>query len=129
MEEEQTLKEKKRSVSKFQPGVVSTTDMNRVVENLDRKKYKMLRNFIATPDQDAFDTIGSRQKILDDVISSSGSGSSINTMKNAPKEGIKFVDKSILNPYVANLVQKVAAQPMAPIQKNPKSYNRTQQQS
>lgn len=26
--------------------------MNKVVENLDRKKLEMLRNFIATPDQD-----------------------------------------------------------------------------
>lgn len=61
VEEKETLKEKKRSVQKLE-GVnsVSTTDMNRVVENLDRKKYQMLRNFIATPDHDTFETIGSR---------------------------------------------------------------------
>ena len=54
-------------------------DMNEVVQNLDRKKLEMLRRFIASP----FDTIGSRHQI--DVVSSSGSGSSINTLKNAPR--------------------------------------------
>ncbi len=70
--EEPSLLNKKRSLK----------DMNKMVESLDRKKFQMLRSFIATPMD--FDTIGSRQKILDDVISSSGSGSSINTFKNAP---------------------------------------------
>ena len=36
--------------------------MNRLIENLDRKKFEMLRNFIQTPDRHYLDTLGSSQK-------------------------------------------------------------------
>ncbi len=66
--------------------------MNKVVENLDRKKFEMLRNFIATPDRDMLirgarkemKRMGQREEEREEERRSSGSGSSINTVKNAP---------------------------------------------
>lgn len=83
--------------------------MNKVVEKLDRKKLEMLRNFIATPDQDMVAKLMARkrterqheestrienlQETSVDKEGSCGSGSSINTVKNAPIKGSQLLSR------------------------------------